>query len=103
VDLTSLQDNKLLVISLGSIYAIIAIAVCYYAVLCTKINPQDPTISLEKACRLKSIFFDTEKYEYHCQICEAHVLVGSKHCGKCNRCTSGFDHHCMYLNNCIGE
>ena len=46
--------------------------------------------------------FPATKYDRYCQWCQSHVQQNSKHCGQCNRCTSDFDHHCKWLNNCIG-
>lgn len=40
--------------------------------------------------------------EYFCMHCNSHVGLRSKHCKRCDRCTSDFDHHCKWVNNCIG-
>ncbi|CEF64418.1 Zinc finger, DHHC-type, palmitoyltransferase domain-containing protein [Strongyloides ratti] len=38
-----------------------------------------------------------------CQICFHNVDQTTKHCKSCNKCVAGFDHHCVWLNNCIGK
>ena len=37
-----------------------------------------------------------------CDHCFSFVLEGTKHCRRCNMCVDKFDHHCVWINNCIG-
>ncbi|KAK3136427.1 hypothetical protein QOZ80_5BG0434120 [Eleusine coracana subsp. coracana] len=39
----------------------------------------------------------------YCPVCDCEVKMRSKHCKTCERCVDGFDHHCRWLNNCIGR
>ena len=38
----------------------------------------------------------------YCYLCEVNVLRRSKHCRRCNKCVDVFDHHCPWLNTCVG-
>ena len=44
----------------------------------------------------------SRKYPF-CLICCSNIYSSSKHCKKCNKCIENFDHHCNWLNNCVGK
>jgi len=37
-----------------------------------------------------------------CQYCKGYRRKDSKHCKACNKCIVDFDHHCKWLNVCVG-
>lgn len=38
-----------------------------------------------------------------CRSCETYRPPRAQHCRKCKRCIRKHDHHCVWINNCVGE
>ena len=69
----------------------------------------DPgTVTRENAAELMDVFpFDNMMYVREdrpdCSTCSTPRPARSKHCPACDRCVLRFDHHCIWLNTCVGE
>ena len=44
--------------------------------------------------------FNSDKPE--CKKCHFPKIFRSKHCRICDKCVEKFDHHCIWINNCVG-
>ena len=73
-------------ILLAIAYAISFIGMIYFTYLVTASDPTDPTVALERLARtalqnnMAKVDFNPNDYQFHCDVCDTHVLKNTKHC-----------------------
>jgi len=99
----TLYIHKAYSIVIWVVYGLLLGGVFIYWLKSTLSDPTDRNVIYERQCRKEKIEVEeNDELEYFCDVCEAFVHDRTKHCGDCNRCVDLFDHHCKWLNNCIG-
>ena len=50
--------------------------------------------------------YSSEEWQRHlaklCHTCKTIKPLRASHCRACNRCVLAYDHHCPYVQNCVG-
>lgn len=66
----------------------------------TEQTKDDEDGDTDNDCRTSGSGEDSVKF---CWVCSIHVHQSSMHCKFCDKCIKRFDHHCHWLNTCVGE
>eukprot|EP00743_Colponemidia_sp_Colp-15_P008551 GILK01009306.1.p1 GENE.GILK01009306.1~~GILK01009306.1.p1 ORF type:complete len:494 (-),score=42.34 GILK01009306.1:28-1509(-) len=89
-------------IALGVTYFTLLALTLVTGVKVTTTDPIDPLVLEERANPPEHSPIENESLHF-CYLCKTHVGRQSKHCRLCDKCVHVFDHHCKWLNNCIGH
>ena len=63
-----------------------------------KINVEENSNENKKKLVIPRIFTERK-----CNTCKIIRPSGASHCRICDNCVMGFDHHCVFISNCVGK
>ena len=84
-------------------FALFVLSMYFFSRACS----DDPGILTKSNHKLHSRTypFDQEVFKggVECDTCKFPKPARSKHCSVCNVCVARFDHHCVWINQCVGK
>jgi hypothetical protein len=83
----------------GALYGALALAALVAGAFATATDPADRNIYAPQPAHAPR---EAVAGHLYCYRCERHVKDTSKHCTLCMKCIDVFDHHCLWLSNCVG-
>lgn len=92
------KDNQLVGISMTIIGLSILFNIFYNNIKAAFTDPGSPKSVIKSFDKSASVFSNT-----FCQKCDFYKPPRAHHCSICQKCIMKMDHHCPWVNNCIGE
>ena len=95
-ELESQEDKALLI--LNTVF--FSLAILFYCM--TLIDPGYVPLKKDFLGLMERLVDEELHLDYICINCENLRPENTMHCNYCNKCVQGFDHHCTFVNNCLG-
>ena len=102
------QSNKITMMYPFTCYIFLISGLYYFYKACTVdpgvINSKNYNKIAEKRREYESLSINSRSLkDSYCNICKITKPPRSKHCKICNFCIDKFDHHCIWINQCVGS